>query len=165
MARKRIAEKNQKIAKAIHDGNAIVSRDENGRRKVNLLNNEKKQVRRNILGTRILYNCPKCGKVLEFRKKMHQGLCMKCGQALNWADYDNMPCVCLRVNNSDEAAYWAGQYESICGTLYGISIDKWRLEMTRKSYPMLLYFPFIENKDYGRFMRKAAKEGSIVKEI
>ena len=130
-----------------------------------VLNNEKKKIRRSILGTRIFYNCPKCGQLLNYKKKLHSGICMHCGQKLDWDDLENMACVWLEVHDSDEAGYWASQYEQLNGTLYGIDFEEWRLSMTRKDYPMLLYFPFPEGKAYGRFMRKAAKEATIVKEF
>ena len=161
----RIAEKNRKIVKALKDGTAISSKDKDGRRTVTVLNSEKRKVRRSFLGTRILYNCPKCGQLLGFKKKLHSGICMNCGQKLDWDDFDNMACVYLKVADADESAYWASQYENICGTLYGIDFEEWRLSMTRKTYPMLLYFPFAFGKEYGRFMRKAAKEATVIKEI
>ena len=159
----RIAEKNKQIIKQLKNGTAFATKDAGGRRKINVLNTEKKKVRRSFLGTRIFYNCPKCGKALRYKKKMHQGLCMECGTRLDWSDYDNMPCVYLMVNDSEEAAYWASQYESINGDTYGLDIEKWRL--IHRDYPLLLYFPFPNAKDYGRFMRKAAKEATIIKEI
>jgi DNA-directed RNA polymerase subunit RPC12/RpoP len=163
MARtKRTAEKNQKITEAIRKGTAVTSKDIHGRRTITVLNSEKRKVRRSFLGTRIIYNCPKCGQILSFKKKLHSGICMNCGQNLDWDDFDNMACTYLRVADSDEAGYWASQYETICGTLYGIDFEEWRLSMTRKTYPMLLYFPFPFGKEYGRFMRKAAKEATIV---
>lgn len=156
-------EKNRGVVKALKNGTGFVNYDEYGHRKVNILNSEKKTVRRSFLGTRIFYNCPKCGKPLQYKKKLHQGICMNCGQRLDWSDFDNMSCIWLKVDNADEAGYWAAQYETINGTAYGIDVEKWRLE--RKSYPMLLYFPFPNAKDYGRFMRKAAKEATIIKEF
>lgn len=165
MGRTRTAEKNKKIAKAVKKGTAIVSKDTDGRRKVSMLNVDEKKVRRSFLGTRIFYNCPNCGEKLEFKKKLHSGLCMRCGQALDWADFDNVSCVYLLMHDADEAAYWADQYESAVGGLYGIDYDEWRLSMTKKGYPLTLYFPFANSKDYGRFMRKASKEATVVKEI
>jgi hypothetical protein len=159
----RIAERNKQVMKQLKCGTAFPSKDAQGRRKVNMLNTEKKKVRRNIIGTRIFYNCPKCGKVLSYKKKMHQGLCMNCGQRLDWCDYDDMPSVWLLVHDSDEAGYWAAQYEAINSTTYGINIDEWRL--IHKDYPLLLFFPFPEGKDYGRFMRKATKEATIIKDV
>lgn len=157
----RSAEKNRKIVKALKEGTAFATKDAEGHRKINVLNSEKKKVRRSVLGTRIFYNCPKCGQVLMYKKKMHQGICMNCGQRLDWSDYDNLSCVWLLVHDSEEAGYWAAQYESINGDAYEIDTEKWRL--IRKDYPLLLYFPFLNGKDYGRFMRKAAKEATIIK--
>ena len=128
-------------------------------------NTQKKTVRRSFLGTRIFYTCPRCGKPLQYKRKMHQGLCMNCGQRLDWSDYDDMACVWLEVHDAEEAGYWGGQYSEINGTLYGIDYEKWRLSMTRKRYPMILFFPFPYGKDYGRFMRKASKEATIIKDI
>lgn len=159
----RTAEKNKQIIKQLKNGTAFVSKDAEGRRKINTLNCEKKKVRRSFLGTRIFYNCPKCGKPLKYKKKMHQGLCMNCGQRLDWSDYDNMAAVWILVKDSEEAGYWASQYEAINGETYGLDVEKWRL--IHKDYPLLLYFPFPYGKDYGRFMRKAAKEATIVKEF
>ena len=165
MAKTRTKEKNQKILKAFKDGAAFESKDKNGRRTVTVLNHEKKKVRRSFIGTRILYNCPKCGQLLNFKKKLHFGICMHCGQKLDWDVFDNMACAYLKVTDADEAGYWASQYETICGTLYGIDFEEWRLSMTRKDYPMLLYFPFAFGKEYGRFMRKAAKEATVITDI
>ena len=86
---------------------------------------------------------------------------MNCGQRLDWCDYDDMAVVVILARDSEEAGYWAAQYEQINGSTYGIVVDKWRL--IRKNYPLPLYFPFPFGKDYGRFMRKAAKEATIIK--
>lgn len=165
MSSKRIKEKSQEIRKSLREGTAFATVDASGRRHIRKLNTDKKTVRRSILGTRIFYNCPKCGQLLTYKKKMHQGLCMNCGQGLNWGEYGQMPAVYLSVRDADEAGYWAGQYEKEAGTLYGIDFESWRLSMTRKVYPMLLYFPFADEKAYGRFMRRAAKEATIIKEF
>ena len=163
MSRARIAEKNRKIAQQIKNGTAVVTKDAEGRRHVRVLNTEKKKVRRSFLGTRIFYNCPRCGKVLQYKKKMHQGLCMNCGQKLDWSECVNMDVVLILTHDAEEAGYWAAQYEAVNGDTYGLDIEKWRL--IRKEYPLLLYFPFPYGKDYGRFMRKAAKEATIIKEF
>ena len=167
MAGKRIAEKRKQVLKDIREGNARVVTGKDGKTTVKKLapNTEKKKVRRSILDGRIFYNCPKCGKIIAHRKKMHRNLCMACGQYLDWSDYDNWACIWMKIENAEEAGYWAGQYEAANGTLYGIDYDTWRLSMTKMGYPMLLYFPFPEGKAYGRFMRKAAKEGTIIKEV
>ena len=164
MSSKRIREKQKDVTEAIKRGEAKAYTDADGRRTVKKVapNTDKRTVRRSILGTRIFYNCPKCGKPLEYKKKMHQGLCMRCGQRLDWADVDEMPCVILMIHDADEAGYWAGQYELTCGTLYGIDYDEWRLSMVKKQYPMQLYFPFTDKKAYGRFMREASREGTVV---
>ena len=159
----RIADKNRQILKQLKDGTAIQTKDAEGRRHIRKLNTEKKPVRRSFLGTRIFYNCPKCGKTLQYKKKMHQGLCMNCGQRLDWSGCEDMACVWILAHDAEEAGYWAAQYEAINGDTYGIDIENWRL--IRKAYPLLLYFPFPYGKDYGRFMRKAAKEATIVKEF
>ena len=163
MSYKRTAEKNKRIVKQLKEKTAIETVDIEGKRHVKCLNADKKDVRRSFLGNRIFYNCPKCGKSLKYNKKMHQGLCMSCGQRLNWGDYDDMAVVWILARDSEEAGYWAAQYEAINGSSYGIDVEKWRV--TRKEYPLLLYFPFPYGKEYGRFMRKAAKEATIVKEI
>lgn len=163
MSRARIAEKNRKIAQQIKNGAAVVTKDAEGRRHVRVLNTEKKKVRRSFLGTRIFYNCPRCGKVLQYKKKMHQGLCMNCGQKLDWSECSAMDTVWILAHDAEEAGYWAAQYEAVNGNTYGLDIEKWRL--IRKEYPLLLYFPFPYGKDYGRFMRKAAKEATIIKEF
>ena len=163
----RTAEKNKKIANALKEGSAESYVDAiTGKRKVKLKapNTEKKTVRRSFLGTRILYNCPKCGQLLLFRKKIHQGLCMNCGQRLDWSDFDDMGTVWIQVHDAEEAGYWAAQYEYFTGETYGIDTEKWRLSVTKlRDWPMLLYFAFPYGKDYGRFMRKAAKEATVVK--
>ena len=157
----RIAEKNKQVVNQLKSGTAFATKDADGVRYVRRLNSEKKKVRRSFLGTRIFYNCPKCGQPLRYKKKMHQGLCMNCGQALDWCDFENMAVVWVLVHDSDEAGYWASQYEAVNGDTYGIEVDKWRL--IHKDYPMLLCFQFPYGKDYGQFMRKAAKEGTIIK--
>ena len=167
MSKKRIQEKSRAIRKAVKEGNAKVTYKSDGKMEIKKIapNVDKKKVRRSFYGTKIFYNCPKCGQVITFRKKMHKNLCINCGQYLDWSDYDNMACVCLKVTDAEEAGYWASQYETAIGTLYGIDYEEWRLSMTKKRYPMLLFFPFPEGKAYGRFMRKASKEGNIVKEF
>lgn len=157
----RTAEKNKQVLKQLKEGTAISTKDENGVRHIRKLNAEKKKVRRSFLGTRIFYNCPSCGQPLRYRKKMHQGLCMNCGQALDWCDYECMAVVWILVRDSEEAGYWAAQYEEINGQTYGLNMEEWRL--IHKDYPMLLCFQFPYGKDYGRFMRKAAKEATIIK--
>lgn len=168
MGQKRMQEKNRELTEAVRRNEARVYTDAiSGKRvvKKNAPNVDKKTVRRSVFGTRIFYNCPKCGKPLEFKKKMHQGLCMRCGQRLDWARYDSMPAIWLEVKDADEAAYWASQYETTCKTLYGIDFEAWRLSVTRADYPMLLYFPFEDDKAYGRFMRKASKEANVLREV
>lgn len=168
MSKERIAKKNRDIVKALKNGEASTYVEPSGKRiiKKSAPNiSEKKQVKRSIVGTRIVYKCPKCGNMLFFKHKMHQNLCMQCGQRLDWGDYNNMACVWIEVQSAEEAGYWAGQYESINGTLYSLEFDKWRLSVTRDIYPMLLFFPFPVGKEYGRFMRKATKEAKIIKEV
>lgn len=163
MSRERIAEKSMAIRKAVKEGNAKVVKGTDGKISIKKTapNVDRKKVRRSIMGSRIFYTCPKCGKVLEFSKKMHKNLCMRCGQYLDWSDYENMACVWILANDAEEAGYWAGQYEAMNGTLYGIDFEEWRLK--RKSYPLLLFFQFPEGKAYGRFMRKVAKEANVIK--
>lgn len=88
---------------------------------------------------------------------------MNCGQRLNWCDYDDMAAVWILVHDSDEARYWALQYEAISSKTYYMDIEKWCV--LKRDYPVVLYFPFPYGKEYGRFMRKAAKEATIVKEV
>ena len=83
-----------------------------------------------------------------------------CGQRLDWADYDDLQGVYILAEDSSEAVWWAEQYEHICGTVYGIDIEKWRLSL--RSFPMMLFFSFPEKKDYGRFMRIAGKEAKAM---
>ena len=66
----------------------------------------------------------------------------------------------LQINDTDEAFYWAGQYEYYNGTTYDLELDKWRL--IYRPFPMIMFYPFPEGKAYGRFMRKASKEGTII---
>lgn len=124
------------------------------------MNTDRKDVRISFMGNRIFYNCPKCGQIIEHRKKMHKNLCMRCGQYLDWSKCENMGSVFILAKDAEEAAYWAGQYEYFNGTAYATDVEKWRL--IRKEYPILLYFIFPEGKAYGRFMRKAAKEATII---
>ena len=126
-------------------------------------NTDRKDVRRSFLGTRIFYTCPKCGKPLEYRRKMHKNLCMRCGQYLNWNGYDQMESVYLRIDSAEEAYYWAKEYGRCNGMTFEIDPDQWRL--IPKNYPTLLFFPFPTGKGYGRFVREAAKDGNIVKEF
>ena len=127
-------------------------------------NTDRKAVRRSFLGTRIFYNCPKCGRVLENRRKAHRNLCMQCGQYLDWDEFDKMSAVYLSVTDADNALYWAEQYKYFNGETYGIDLDKWRrgLSLKKEDYPMILFFPFPTGKAYGRFMRQASKEGTII---
>lgn len=117
-------------------------------------------VRRSFLGTRIFYNCPKCGRVLTFEHKKHRDECSHCGQKLEWSGIQDICGVYLQINDADEAFYWAGQYEYYNGTTYDLELDKWRL--IYRSFPMIMFYPFPEGKAYGRFMRKASKEATII---
>lgn len=117
-------------------------------------------VRRSFLGTRIFYNCPKCGKVLEYKQKKHRYTCWHCRQAINPDEFENMAAAYLLIGNADEAFYWAGQYQYFNGTTYDLDLDKWRL--IYRKFPMVMFFPFPEGKAYGRFMRKAAKEATVI---
>lgn len=127
------------------------------------MSTEKKKVRRVIHEHRIVYICPKCGKPIEFKKRLTKSTCKRCGQNLNWDDCEDISSVYLLAEDSNEAGYWASKYEEINGTTYGIDVEDWRL--TRREYPVLLYFPFLSNKDYGRFMRLASKDGNVIKDI
>lgn len=122
----------------------------------------RKDVRISILGTRIFYNCPKCGKILRNRKKMHKNVCMECGQYLDWSKAEHMETVWIRAKNPQEVSYWARQYEIFHGSLYGLDPDQLRSGIR---FPLLLYFAFPKGKGYGGFMRKAAKEAEVVKEF
>ena len=124
---------------------------------------EKKPVRIGFLGTKVNYCCPKCGYLLEFKKKKHRIECFRCGQILDWSRIENMQAVWIEAKDAEDAGYWAAQYEILCGGAFGLDTDQWRL--IRKEYPLLLYFPFPEGKGYGRFMRMAAKDAKVVKEF
>lgn len=121
------------------------------------------KVRRSFLERRIFYICPKCGKPIKSRKIRHANACILCGQKLDWTDCENVQSLYISVQDSGEAAYWAEAYASCTGENYGIDIDEWRLSL--RKFPMLLYFPFMNPKDYGRFMRKASKEAAFVTEF
>lgn len=69
----------------------------------------------------------------------------------------------ILAKDSGEAAYWAEKYEETAGTSYGINIEEWRLSL--KDFPMILFFPFPGGKEYGRFMRLAAKDAKVLKEF
>ena len=119
----------------------------------------KKLVRRSILGNRIFYNCPKCGKPIEYRLKKHKYHCMHCGQELDWNNnYDNMSVAIIWVDNAEDAYFWAKQYAFYNGDTYELDPDQWRL--LDKRYPLILYFPFPEGKAYGRFVREATMQGA-----
>lgn len=95
---------------------------------------------------------------------MHCRKCARCSQILDWGDYDGMQSIYIQVADSGEAAYWAEKYEYYNGTVYGIDTEAWRLNL-KNEFPKILFFPFPEGKDYGRFMRLAAKEATIIKEF
>lgn len=169
MSRKRVAEKAKKVRETLKaKGIKTVLPDSEGRLyhmepKKKAPNTNRKTVRRSFLGTRIFYTCPKCGKPLEYRKKMHKNLCMRCGQYLDWGGYDRMESVYLLIENAEDAYFWAKEYAFCNGTTYEIDPDQWRL--IPKTFPTLMFFPFPAGKAYGRFMREAAKEGTIVNEF
>lgn len=124
---------------------------------MNTVKNKKpKVIRRSFIGNRIVYCCPKCGMKLSFSKKIFHDVCEKCGQYLDWGGYDRMPAVWIEAKDSGEAGYWAEKYESVTGEVFGIDIEAFRL--TRREYPVRLYFPFKNPKEYGRFSRLVAKE-------
>ena len=165
MPRRNYAEKRKKIEKILKKtGLMEIPKDRETGKWVTASLASKKKVRRTILGRRILYICPKCGKPLQFKKKLHAKKCSGCSQALDWGDYGDMQSVYIQAADSGEAAYWAEKYEEYNGTVYGIDIDTWRLSL-KGGFPKILFFPFPEGKDYGRFMRLAAKEATIIKEF
>ena len=112
---------------------------------------------------RIFYLCPKCGKTLSFTKVSHANKCRMCGQRLDWGEMDNMQNVYIRAEDGSEASFWAEKYRELTGNDFGIDIEKWRLSL--RDFPILLCFPFLESKEYGRFMRLAAKDAKVVKEF
>ena len=121
-------------------------------------NKIRKPIIRKTEGNRILYICPKCGQVFLQTKKIHKNLCMNCGQYLDWTGMDIVDCVFLICQNMEDAYYSAKKYEEICGTSYGLDLEDWRLKSNR-FWPKELMFPFLEHRDYGRFMRWVAKDG------
>ena len=121
-------------------------------------NTNKRPIIRKTSGNRVLYICPRCKSIWTQKKKMHKNLCLKCGQYLDWTGMDNIDCVFLVCQNMEEAYYSAKKYEEIVGTSYGLDLEQWRLK-NKKFWPQTLYFPFLDHKDYGRFMRWVAKEG------
>lgn len=127
------------------------------------LNMETKKVRKSFMGRRIYYICPKCGKPIVSRKMIHSSRCMRCGQKLDWSECENPQTVWILAHDSSEASYWAETYLEYTGETFCMDINDWRLSL--REFPMLLYFPFKETKDYGRFVRKAAKEATIVKQF
>ena len=122
------------------------------------LNKERRAIKRQINGNRVLYICPRCGKPWEQRKKMHRNLCMQCGQYLDWSGMDTVECVFLVCQNMEDAYYSAKKYEEINGTIYGLDLEDWRLH-PKGFWPKELYFPFLDHKAYGRFMRWVARDG------
>lgn len=162
MARKTIAEKDQKIRKILKE-KGLTELPKNPKTGKWVTADKKKQIRRSILDRRIFYNCPKCGKPLLFKRLIHEKKCSVCGQRLEWGDLDGMQSVYILARDSSEAAYWAEKYREINGTVYGIDIEKWRLGL--KEFPTILFFSFPESKEYGRFMRIASKEAKIMKEV
>ena len=137
------------------------------KKKVPAPNRIRKPIKRQIKGNRILYICPKCGKLWIQTKKMHRNLCMHCGQYLDWTGTDIVDCVYSICYNMEEAYFLAKKYEEIVGTSYGLDLDEWRLQNDR-CWTKELMFPFLEHTDYGRFMRWAAKDGiskNFIKDI
>lgn len=124
-------------------------------------NRDRKPVIRRTEGNRVLYICPKCGEIWKQKKKMHRNLCMNCGQYLDWTGMDTIDCVYLICQNMEEAYYTAKKYEEIVKSSYGIDLEEWRLKNVR-FWPKTLYFPFLDHKDYGRFMRWVAKDGPTI---
>ena len=123
-----------------------------------------KRVRRQILDGRIWYICPKCGKPLIFRKRVHgKNLCIQCGQTLDWTEVDDIPSIWIQANDAESAAFWIGKYEAMHGTLYGL--DETEYLKRQKSYPTLLYFSFPDGAGYGAFMRLASKEKAVAKDV
>ncbi len=165
MRKRTIAEKNASAVRDLKDGNARSVTDKDGKRRIVKMapNTDRKPVRRSFIGNRIFYNCPKCGKTLEFSKKTHKNLCMRCGQYLDWSEFEKPLSIYIQAEDAEDAAYWAGLYAYYNGTSYAIDTDQWRL--AKKEYPVLWYFVFEENTEYGRFMREAAKDGKILREI
>lgn len=166
MPKTRIAEKNQKMVNILKKkGLKSVPRDpKTGEmRTVTIkkdIQSEKKPVRRAFMDRKICYFCPKCGRLIEFRKKMHRIKCSRCGQYLDWKELEDMRVAHILVSDSGEAAYWAEKYEYYNGTVYGMDINKWRLHL--KDFPKILFFPFPDGKGYGRFMRLAAKDAVVI---
>lgn len=74
-----------------------------------------------------------------------------------------LQAVLVRANSAEEVGYWMEKYLE-CGCAYALDGDK-NFIQKNKDYPTLLYFPFTDEKSYGQFVRKAAIEGAVVKEI
>lgn len=111
---------------------------------------------------RIRYICPKCKKVIEFKKKMHGiRLCTKCGQYLDWSDAKDIYFEAITALDPDEAA-WLGNLYYHTGPIEEkdwMDIDEWRHSL--KGRGVELYFLFKDSKSHGKFMRKFAKEAPI----
>ncbi len=123
-----------------------------------MLNTESKPVTIEYKNHKISYICPKCKKVLEFRKK-YQGksLCLKCGQRLDWDSLNNIFVEIVTIKGSEEAATIADMYFGILGIPASerFDTDIWRRSFRDKYAQFYLLFP--DRKTHGRFMRLRAK--------
>ena len=126
------------------------------------MNDQAKKVQVRYQDNRILYLCPKCKQSVIFKRKIHgTSLCMRCGQRLDWSDTKDIYAETIQATDADEAAWLATIYYEITNTPEEkrISIDDWRLSLRGRGPE--LYFLFKDSKQYGKFMRRYAREGII----
>lgn len=125
------------------------------------LNTDRKPVKRNLVGNRIIYICPKCRQILHIQTKYKKNLCMKCGQYLNWEEIERQWWAeYIICHNRDEARYCAEIYKKCTGYDWvnpDIFLDQ--AIAFNKKWPKEMMFSFMEKSGYGRFMRQTAKVG------
>ena len=130
---------------------------------VNAMNDISKNVIIKFDGRLIRYLCPKCKRPIQFKKKIHgNSLCFQCGQRLNWEPVHDISTVTIQAMDTDEAAWIAKQYYEVnrMNEDDWISIDE--LRRTLKSDSVELYLLFLDPKAKGRFMRRYAKDGTVL---
>ena len=125
------------------------------------LNTDRKAVIRKQNGRLFRYICPGCGKPLQVHRGVKKNLCMQCGQCLDWQPVQKKWWVeWLVCQNREDAMCCAEKY---CEVTRSRLIDpEVYLEKDipeNRWWPKNMYFPFTDEKAYGRFMRWVAKDG------
>ena len=119
-------------------------------------------VRVRTMNRRYHYICPKCGRPIEFKKRVTNHLCLRCGQKLDWDGTEKQISEIVTASDSSEALCIAERYFATnqMAEKDWFDLEDWRKSLRGRTE---LFLIFKNEKAHGEFMRWAGKERITVK--